>query len=50
MWKKVIVTINNKNKNNYKIKVTTIDGNCGYRYEENLKSFRKGKRGVKETT
>ena len=30
-----------RDKNNYKTKVTTIDGYCGSRYEENLKSFRK---------
>lgn len=30
-----------KDKNNYKTKVTTIDGYCGSKYEENLKSFRK---------
>lgn len=30
-----------KDKNNYEIKVTTIDGYCGAKYEENLKRFRK---------
>lgn len=30
-----------KNKNNYKIKVTTISGNCGKNYEKNLNRFRK---------
>lgn len=30
-----------KDKNNYETKVTTIDGYCGAKYEENLKRFRK---------
>lgn len=30
-----------KDKNNYKTKVTAIDGYCGIVYEENLKQFRK---------
>lgn len=30
-----------KDKNNYETKVTTIDGYCGAKYEENLKQFRK---------
>lgn len=30
-----------KDKNNYKIKATTISGNCGKNYEENLNRFRK---------
>ncbi len=30
-----------KDKNNYKIKVTTISGYCGRNYEENLNHFRK---------
>lgn len=30
-----------ENKNNYKTKVTTIDGYCGAKYEEKLKQFRK---------
>lgn len=36
-----MLKIKDKNKNNYKTKVTTIDGYCGAKYEENLKRFRK---------
>lgn len=36
-----MLKIKDKNKNNYKTKVTTIDGYCGAKYEENLKQFRK---------
>ena len=37
----MIVMLKIKDKNNYKIKVTTIGGYCGTKYEENLKLFRK---------
>ena len=36
-----MLEIKDKNKNNYKTKVTAIDGYCGVAYEKNLKQFRK---------
>lgn len=36
-----MLKIKDKNANKYKTKVTTIDGYCGAKYEENLKRFRK---------
>lgn len=36
-----MLKIKDKNKNNYKTKVTAIYGCCGAKYEENLKRFRK---------
>lgn len=36
-----MLKIKDKNKNNYKTKVTAIDGYSGVTYEKNLKQFRK---------
>lgn len=36
-----MLKIKDKNANKYKPKVTTINGYCGAKYEENLKRFRK---------